>query len=714
MEFGSDYIFTPQGQNDLLEVVQEEELNMEMDDLQGGAGMLKANDEDEGSSEERSCGLNAGDPVQTAAPAPAATTRRGCGGLFGGLAHIFGSGRQRSATMSFGARAEAPQMERAPHSRERPRTITSAMGRRAYRREVDTNVVKVNLGSLGGEATVATGDPKFCSRCQAYLNTESVVHAVEGEDFKMQWDCEFCGEKNILEMVMEEKPSAQSIDYIIENAAVATSSMESESSGGLIIFVIDTSGSMCISKEVQGDLKLKGDHSTELRSLRTHGDDWNQRLPNEKQEITYITRMQAVQAAVDAQLETLARESPQICVGLITFNHEVTVLGDGTKPPMTIAGDRLQNKDEILLAGASYSVDVPISESKEVLTEKLFGIEETGATALGPAVVTALGMAQNKRGTKIIVCTDGLANIGLGALDELTTQEDRTAVQAFYTSLGEQAAAGGLMIDVVGIQGDNCDLANLGTMAEATNGEMTLVDITNLAKNFAGILQNPLVATDVTVKMLLHQGLMFRNEPEATLDNGGCSVEKMVGNAADDTFISFEFKPRPENRQQLAKLPFQVQIRYTRLNGNKCIRVLSQTREVTSDRQQAERGMHMGVIGAHVQSESHKLAKESKYYRTRTNMRAWGKMMARNTHTASQERGFAAALAALSPLDAALERSEEAEIEQGRTVWLDNADSDSDDDERRSARLFGRRAAQSTNDHLSAGLDAAKHGRMDL
>jgi len=344
-----------------------------------------------------------------------------------------------------------------------------------------------------------------------------------------------------------------------------------------------------------------------------------------------------------------------------------------------------------------------------VLVEKLFGIEETGATALGPAVVTALGMAQGKRGAKIIVCTDGLANVGLGSLDELEKQEDRTAVEAFYTSLGEHAATNGLMIDVVGIQGDDCDLANLGAMAEASNGEVTLVDITNLTKNFAGIMQNPLVATDVTLKMLLHQGLMFRNESEAAVGEGGSSLEKVIGNAADDTSVTFEFKPRPDTRQQQAKLPFQVQIRYTRLDGNKCIRVLSKSREVTSDRQQAERVMHMDVIGCHVQAESHKLAKESKYYRTRTNMRAWGKMMARNRHTTDQENDFQTTMAALKPLDDELERSEEAELEQGNRYYLDNADSDSDDDDRRQARHQSRKTATSKNDAFVFFTDQMRH-----
>lgn len=49
-------------------------------------------------------------------------------------------------------------------------------------------------------------------------------------------------------------------------------------------------------------------------------------------------------------------------------------------------------------------------------------LEETGPTALGPALLTSVGLAaQGNPGSSVIVCTDGLANIGLGSFDDLKT-----------------------------------------------------------------------------------------------------------------------------------------------------------------------------------------------------------------------------------------------------------------------------------------------------
>lgn len=47
-------------------------------------------------------------------------------------------------------------------------------------------------------------------------------------------------------------------------------------------------------------------------------------------------------------------------------------------------------------------------------------LEETGPTALGPAILTAIGLAgEGAPGSSVIVCTDGLANIGLGGFDDV-------------------------------------------------------------------------------------------------------------------------------------------------------------------------------------------------------------------------------------------------------------------------------------------------------
>jgi len=74
-----------------------------------------------------------------------------------------------------------------------------------------------------------------------------------------------------------------------------------------------------------------------------------------------------------------------------------------------------------------------IGETSKMLTEKLMGLEETGPTALGPAVATSVAMAgEGAPGSQVVICTDGLANIGLGAFDEAKEPEQLEKVEEFY------------------------------------------------------------------------------------------------------------------------------------------------------------------------------------------------------------------------------------------------------------------------------------------
>ena len=109
-------------------------------------------------------------------------------------------------------------------------------------------------------------------------------------------------------------------------------------------------------------------------------------------------------------------------LGIVSFNNEVTVVGDGSMDPQKIGGDKLFDYDYLIENGALQGKDrmkCKITETYKKLTAKLMSLEETGPTALGPAVATSVAMAaQGAQGSQVVICTDGLANVGLGAFDE--------------------------------------------------------------------------------------------------------------------------------------------------------------------------------------------------------------------------------------------------------------------------------------------------------
>ena len=88
--------------------------------------------------------------------------------------------------------------------------------------------------------------------------------------------------------------------------------------------------------------------------------------------------------------------------------------------------------------------------------------------------------AEGSAGSSVVICTDGLANIGLGAFDECRTEADTTAAEQFYERVGQIASAAGVTINIVSIEGDECNLDSLSSLAELTGGKVERVNPTTL------------------------------------------------------------------------------------------------------------------------------------------------------------------------------------------------------------------------------------------
>ena len=69
--------------------------------------------------------------------------------------------------------------------------------------------------------------------------------------------------------------------------------------------------------------------------------------------------------------------------------------------------------------------------------------------------------------------TDGVANVGLGALDELgDSEEAEAAASEFYERVGRFARQKGVTIDIIGVEGEGCfAIGNLAAMVKASKVE---------------------------------------------------------------------------------------------------------------------------------------------------------------------------------------------------------------------------------------------------
>ncbi len=193
-------------------------------------------------------------------------------------------------------------------------------------------------------------------------------------------------------------------------------------------------------------------------------------------------------------------------------------------------------------------------------------MEETGPTALGPALLTAVAMAsQGAPGSQVIICTDGLANVGLGAFDEVKTEDQCKQVDLFYEKIGDFAKTSGVVVNIVSIEGEECNIDTLSKIAGATGGAVERVNPIQLTQNFANILSLPVIATNVVLKVKLHKGLEFRNEDPKNLSEDKSLLVKELGNVTEETEVTYEYRLKPMKEllkmedidiSQLLSLPF--------------------------------------------------------------------------------------------------------------------------------------------------------------
>lgn len=376
-----------------------------------------------------------------------------------------------------------------------------------------------------------------------------------------------------------------------------------------VVFCIDISGSMCVSQAVEGKHNIKGDRRQQMQGLMSFSDGSDQFFNAADKNKTYVSRIQCLKAAINAQIEDMSKGANKRKVGVVTFNNEVTVIGDGTKPAQVITGDKLLDFDYLENNGktqAASHMQNSIGETAKVLADKIMAIEETGPTAMGPAVLTSIGLAcQGKPGSTVVVCTDGLANVGLGAFDEAKTEEDLAKVNEFYERVGQIAQQAGITINIVSIAGDECKIEYISKLAELTGGQVERVNPTNLTKDFANILALPVIATKVEAKVKLHKGLEFRNENPADLSDDKSLLARSFGNVTEENVFTFEYtlKPISElvkmedlNLEEIKYFPFQTMISYTSLDGARLLRVITKKMEVSTDREELERKADFKLI----------------------------------------------------------------------------------------------------------------------
>ena len=431
------------------------------------------------------------------------------------------------------------------------------------RKKADSNLVAIKLGSLDDQ-NVRPGIPSYCNSCQAAYSLTSATS--DG-----LWACEFCGSENTVAGEVDTRAHSEQEDYILEPAQAAEQSSRVSHSNKLIIYCIDVSGSMGVTMQLP---QLQ----SEWKRLR-EGDNFKE----------YISRLECIKEAILRQLERMLIESPKQRVCVIVFSSSVRLVGDGSSNAIQISADN-SNMQALLEAGseaAEKSGFKPIDQSYEDLKRVIGTIKEGGGTALGPGLSTSVGIAKKFPGAEVIICTDGEPNTGVGSLGSGGTGDIK-----FYQEIGQEALISESTISVIGIEGQECAMEHLSQCADKTNGTVNILHPMELIRQLRLIGQNPTIASNVSVKFLLHPSLCF----EGVTDDS-CVLVKSVGNATRSSDISFKYKLKDNlSDLTLKQVPFQVQIRYQLKDGSKCLRVISQFQQLSSQAPAEDTSVNIAVL----------------------------------------------------------------------------------------------------------------------
>jgi hypothetical protein len=356
---------------------------------------------------------------------------------------------------------------------------------------------------------------------------------------------------------------------------------------------------------------------------------------------TTVTRLQCVQAAVKTQLEAL-KQCESVAI-LVTFGAEVTVFTDGGKRSV-IARRAHEIEEDLIAKGVELGQECSekVADSIDRLLKIVGALKPCGNTALGPALAVSVGLASSHPGTRIVLCTDGMANNGVGSIK--TCSE----VCPFYSNIACRAAEEGTCISIVTMEGENCSMENLGTCADLTGGQVDMVDLRALSANMGHMLADSILAYGLEVTMICGPGFVFESD---RIDgrHAGTAVQKL-GNATAKTVASFRLHAQ-DPMSPPSTVPVQVQMHYSTPNGQEILQVLSKDMPVSNCRSDSEEDVNSVCVGLGAIHSAARQAQNGEYRAARLTLISTSRLLARTMHTPTHQDGYICFITQAEKLD---------------------------------------------------------------
>ncbi|KAI3378513.1 hypothetical protein SNEBB_004098 [Seison nebaliae] len=404
-------------------------------------------------------------------------------------------------------------------------------------KNADVPIVTYDYAQLGEKVEICKSKEIYC-KCGVHISDLSKKNVTFTE--KIEWKCEFCYNFNDLteygkEMVEKLINNGNQVTYEIEAVDVMEKDeVENKEKTGVkrIVIVLDVSGSMRMRIEER-----------------------------------HITLLEAVKQMAKKAIEKEFKEHPENIVTLITFSTEVKYFSDFTKP--VSRNGNIMNKDCWKKFVLEQPAPLPIKDTFEKINKSLDDLYFEEYTALGNGLLAGVYVASEVPGSRVVLLTDGYANIGLG----------KNLEESFFSEVGQLAKDNGVMIDLLSVKGCNCKIAAIGHCALMTEGDIRAFDPKNKnANDFADLLTISQLATNVQLKCFTNKRCRMID----AIDEEERTAIREQGNVTALTVDTFEFEII-DGEDEKEELPFQLQIKYRTNNGAIYKRIISRSQKITKD-----------------------------------------------------------------------------------------------------------------------------------
>jgi hypothetical protein len=168
-------------------------------------------------------------------------------------------------------------------------------------------------------------------------------------------------------------------------------------------------------------------------------------------------------------------------------------------------------------------------------------------------------------------------------------------------------------------------------VTEATQGSIVKVSPTSLTTEFASIMADEIIATQVSVDIFLHHSLRFLNEKPEDLLANSTHLQKIVGNATPSSSFSFQCEAR--SREELKEMgvdmeavqsvPLQALFRYSGLDGQKWMRAITKVLPVVKSKDQVVEEANVEVMARAGRRRAVKLAEEGRLEEAKQDAEMW-------------------------------------------------------------------------------------------